>query len=123
MPRIGEQDHGDAFRGKKAKPSLSREGSALAEDASKAKAIFLHPPGQSVTAPHGVDCFVLHRVDRSVRNNSFLVRQMSLEVEHSEAKQIVSAAINSTLRRRDNDLGVAGVTARRLLFQARFKGD
>src|SRR2546426_11337813 len=123
MPGIGEQDHGNAFRGNKAKPSLSCERSALAEDAPKAKTIFLHPPGQSVTAASGLDCFVLHRIDRSVRKNSFLVRQTSFEVEHPEAKKIVSAAINPTPRRRDNHLGVTAVTARCLLFQTRFKAD
>src|SRR5919197_5858652 len=116
MARIGEQDHGDAFGGNEAKPSLGGEGSALGEDTSKAKTIFLHPPGQSVPAASSINRFVLHRVYRSVRKNGFLVRQVSFEMKHSEAEQIVSAAIHSSTRsfggRWDNHLGVAGVHAR-----------
>src|SRR5260221_11909145 len=124
MPRIGEQDHGDAFRRDEAKPGLSEKVSALGEDAWKAKTIFLHPPRQSVTTTSGVNRLVLHRVDGSVRKNSFLARQMSLEMKHSKAKQIVSTAINtSTGGRWDNHLGVAAVAARSIFFQTRFKAN
>src|SRR5258708_39129797 len=124
MPRIGEQGHGDAFRRNEAKPGLSEKVSAWGEDAWKAKTIFPLPPRQSVTTTSGVNRLVLHRVDGSVRKNSFLARQMSLEMKHSKAKQIVSTAINSSTGGRwDNHLGVVPVAPRSIFFQTRLQAN